>query len=480
MWQRVEYTQTQGRASKKRAQNANQWSESDAAGAGPVAQPPVSARAVANQVNLLLKDLRRTARALCAPPSHAVNTPSFFFRDAMWPAVRAFLDERLAAHQQQRQQQQAESNCAAAVPLTVRLVGLGIGPFSRRESRSSFIQMATFLALCESIVAAFPTPAVAVVAAPESTTATSGGGGDEAERDDSSAGAEAAPLEGGMSATATTEPTLLVEASFFEPLAVDSLHGECCRRLGIAMDPNNLLGAYTPRTADEVVIVFMPHCPWVLMHNTFLANWPTVTTTTAAPAAAVAAEDDSAPPLPPSLPEFLPLRNLLVIGNDLRNAPVLHSASVDTDEGDEDGGAPAKGKSKGKGKGRPWIATSARLISLLRFAEIFPMHGAASATGGGGKKSSHKKNRSAITYASTTKDTAEDHEEGTAGLTGLSRSDVVDSLLDTAVMYLSPDGAADGEVRVLLVQEAKGKSHAIVKKAPELFHAMETTTQKAP
>lgn len=406
MWQRVEYGQAQSKNSRRRNRNSSQWKESEPTSKDPHQAQTASPTVSANQINQLVKDLRRSAHALRSPAADSTNTAAFFFHDRLWPAVRTFLEGRHTSHQRRVREAAEGGNgtdgCASSGAFRVRLVGLGIGPFSRRESRSSFIQMASFLALRDGCVDFL---------------------------------SRYSARDGGLSEAAQPEASPAVHASFFEPLSVVALHGECCRRLGVEMDSENRLGAYAPAQGlTEVLILFMPHCPWVLMHNTLLTNWPF---------AEEAAPDDGG---------TLPLRNVLLIGNDLRNAPLRHEAQGD-----------GKGSTT---RAKPWTVSSQVLVSLLNFTELFPMRHDADGGRSNGKRR-HPAARSAVPS-----DAADEHEEGSAGLSGFSRSDVVDALLDTAVMSLS-DAFTDADVRERLANEARGKAHGLIKKAPELFEVAE-------
>lgn len=372
--------------------------------------PTAPASVSAGEVNHLVKDLRRCAHILRSPPEagRSGNATSLFFRDVLWPAVRTHLESQLRAPREGAgASRTTDPLSSASAPLRIRLVGLGIGPFSRRESRSSFVQMATFVALRDSCVD-WLSHCIAL---------------------ERKAAGGAVGVEDGLAG---------VRTSFFDPLSHDALHGECCRRLRIEPEEENCRGAYRPQPG-EVLLLFMPHCPWVLMHNALLANWPS-------PSSRADTEEKGGEK---EREDHLSLRRLLLVANDLREGPSLLGA---------DGGRCSR-------KDEPWTVCSPALPLLLHFTELFPKRQRRARHSSDGESNTRRR-------PLQTGNTWEDHEDGSAGLPGLSRNDVVEAFFNTAVMSLA-DGLLDAEVREKLIEESKGKPHAIIRKAPELFEMVE-------
>ncbi|PWV06017.1 hypothetical protein C3747_121g54 [Trypanosoma cruzi] len=182
--------------------------------------PTVSSR----MISALVRDLRRTSEAL--------RGLTFVCRDILSP-VRRFLETRVD------------------VLTRVHLIALGIGPFSRQESRSGFLQMAFLLALkkeCENVI-----KKQSKSLAPAAVRA----------QVDTFPGAGATCLSCGGS------PGLFT--SFFDPVAGE-LYACCCEKLGVIMEKENRYGAYTPNDLNALLIAYLPHCPWALLRNLFVSN----------------------------------------------------------------------------------------------------------------------------------------------------------------------------------------------------------------
>ncbi|KEG12967.1 hypothetical protein DQ04_01301110 [Trypanosoma grayi] len=245
MWRTVE---TKQQPSRRRRESTAVTRRNPAAVASS-RTPPASTQTVA----ALVRSLRRASQSLRAS--------AFVRRDVLLP-VRQYL----SAH--------------AKDSLTgVHLVALGIGPFSREESRSGFLQMALLLAVrseCESILRR---PAASLAASAAST------------------GIADVDAEAGTTDLSQNAPPALT-TTFFDPVT-NELHARCCEQLGVRMEEQNRYGAYTPAGPHAVLIAYLPHSPWALLRNLFVSN--------AMPGADSASEN-----------QLQRLRCTLVIGNDVR------------------------------------------------------------------------------------------------------------------------------------------------------------------
>lgn len=143
---------------------------------------------------------------------------------------------------------------------TIRVVGLGIGVFDRsRDHRTGFLQMALLLAIRQHVTAALKKHATAARAS--------------------------------------------VHTSYFDPVAQQP-QKRCCKELQVGVESQNKHGAYRAATEEgEVLILFMPRCPWAMVSNSVVANWP------------------SRDPGATGETDALPMRGVLWVGNDLREAP---------------------------------------------------------------------------------------------------------------------------------------------------------------
>lgn len=198
-----------------------------------------------------MKDLHRT--------SHALKACDGVVRSILLPTVQERIVDFLKGN-------------PVAHTARVRLVGVGIGPFSRSESLGSFLQMSTLLALRDTALHAVE---------------------------------KVYHLQQGSEEAAAASGQIL-STTFFDPLS-SPLHHRCCEALGVTLDNTNAYGAYGPCNREELVVAFMPHCPWVLLHNMLAHNWPK-------------GDEVSAP---------WRLRQLILVVNDLREAPTpLNDAAV--------------------------------------------------------------------------------------------------------------------------------------------------------
>ncbi|RNF27288.1 uncharacterized protein Tco025E_00479 [Trypanosoma conorhini] len=243
MWSVVDAKQRSSRRRRETSAAKQKLADAVFAQAPPVSPQTISA---------VVRDLRRTSEAL--------RGVMFVRRDVLAP-LRQFL----------------ESHCEGCA--RVHLIALGIGPFSRQESRSGFLQMALFLALkkeCEGALrrrSTPPGPAAAVRA-----------------RVDASPGTKATGFScEGSSALCT---------SFFDP-AAGEFHACCCEKLGVRVETENRCGAYAPADPHALLIAYLPHSPWALLRNLLASNL-------------LPCRDSAA------VGQVGQLRSTLVIGNDLR------------------------------------------------------------------------------------------------------------------------------------------------------------------
>ncbi|EKF33292.1 hypothetical protein MOQ_002838, partial [Trypanosoma cruzi marinkellei] len=215
MWSVVEAKQKPSR--RRREESAARRGQTDAI---LTLAPTVSSR----MISALVRDLRRTSQAL-----RGLN---FVCCDILSP-VRRFLETRVDG-------------------LTrVHLIALGIGPFSRQESRSGFLQMAFLLALkkeCESVIQT------------QSKSSAPAAMGTQV---------NIFPVAGATCLYCEGSPAL--HTSFFDPVAGE-LHACCCEKLGVIMEKENRYGAYTPNDLNALLIAYLPHCPWALLRNLFVSN----------------------------------------------------------------------------------------------------------------------------------------------------------------------------------------------------------------
>ncbi|ESL11882.1 hypothetical protein TRSC58_00359 [Trypanosoma rangeli SC58] len=258
MWSIVKAKQQPSR--RRREKSAAKQNQADAvlAHARPVFSQTISA---------VVRDLRRTSEAL--------RGVAFVRRDVLSP-VRQFL----ASH----------SDGFACV----HLIALGVGPFSRQESRSGFLQMALFLAMkreCESTLRKRPTP-------PDQVASTA----------PAWAPVEVPPGVKAVGPFCEELPALCT--SFFDPMAGE-FHAGCCEKLGVRMEKENHYGAYTPVDPHVLLIAYLPHLPWTLLRNFLVSNL--------LPRREFAAAG-----------QVGQLRYTLVIGNDLRGRAPLTNDFMDT------------------------------------------------------------------------------------------------------------------------------------------------------
>lgn len=333
-----------------------------------------SSAAAPKSVKRLAHDLRRTAKA--------IRTSCVMKRTLHIDRVEAFLRSRLSA---------VKSVCStvtddsvaymASPPPQVHLVGLGIGLFDRRESRASFVQMAIFVALrdlCEEVV--------------QSVLTTSVSGGDA-----------------------------VLRTSFFEPLAMEA-HRACCAELNIEVETRNVRGAYSPARPHDVLLLFMPHCPWVLLHNTFASNWPGKQHADNGSGNRLGQQQQQQQQprqTVPSLP--LALRRVLWISNDVTNPPMASP------------------------HGRLCFESEAVLSCL-------GVHAVEKARGGHGRGLDRE---------------SAAEESDAADSRGLSIRDVCEALSDSALFAIS-DAVTDEEVRERF-NSAWQRSPGIIKASPELL-----------
>ncbi|CBH18598.1 hypothetical protein, conserved [Trypanosoma brucei gambiense DAL972] len=163
----------------------------------------------------------------------------------------------------------------------IKLVALGIGPFTYEESRAGFLQMALFIVLqseCESFVRHLIRSKLSSV-----------------------------PSNNGYGLQPST-PT--VRACFFDPVATE-VHTKCCDKLGVMMEECNLYGAYIPSHPHALLIAYLPHSPWVLLRNLFVSNLTKISELPTGGEGGVNKVDS------------LVLRRTLVIGNDVKKGPCV-------------------------------------------------------------------------------------------------------------------------------------------------------------
>lgn len=205
--------------------------------------------------NNLAKKLRAASVSLSGLPN--TTTSSFrFVSQVVLPFVKANVGELL----HQILTKGGEGAAARVESVTVRVVGLGIGAFHPAESKASFLQMAAFLSIvkaCQRLC---------------------------------------------------SSENVRVEASCFDP-CMKAFHKKCCDCLQVAVDGNQR-GAYAAVDQHsghpQLMVIYAPHAPWSLLHNIFVANWPSLSNS-----------EESDP--------VHALRHLLVIANDPREAPLLRS-----------------------------------------------------------------------------------------------------------------------------------------------------------
>ncbi|KAH9578607.1 hypothetical protein LSM04_000494 [Trypanosoma melophagium] len=175
-------------------------------------------------VSSLTRDLRRA--------SQVIQGIAFIRRDVLLP-LRKYLN----AHGDKVRR--------------IYLVALSIGPFSRQESRSGFLQMALLLAMqneCECFLRKSVKSCM-----PKAT-------GDITDT----------TLTQEFNMEPPKEMTTLI-TSFFDP-AISDLHAHCCEKFGIVVEAENRYGAYTPIGEDDLLIAYLPHSPWTLLCNLFISN----------------------------------------------------------------------------------------------------------------------------------------------------------------------------------------------------------------
>ncbi|ORC88262.1 uncharacterized protein TM35_000171340 [Trypanosoma theileri] len=186
-------------------------------------QPTVTSSSAA-LVSSLARDLRRA--------SQVVQGITFLRRDVLLP-LRRYL------------------NTHADKVTRIHLVALGIGPFSRQESHSGFLQMALLLAIqneCECFLR-------------KSAKSC---------RIDGIGNITETTLTQELNTSSQRETTKLI-TRFFDP-AISDLHARCCERFGIVVESENCYGAYTPSGEHDLLVAYLPHSPWTLLRNLFIAN----------------------------------------------------------------------------------------------------------------------------------------------------------------------------------------------------------------
>lgn len=257
MWRIVDYKQEKPRRSRAptdpRTSSARECAITDVGNDVPFACIKKNITETidsATSANKIVKWLRHTARNIAQKSStfrsslapHAQD----FVRSLMSPPITVDTSKS-TPHGQTRQR--------------MCIVALGIGDFNPHISRVSFLQMATLLALrdvCEAEVkhirskAPVPAPKVDTTSTCEQQSSTT---------------------EEDIRSASSTQPTVSVSIKFYDPLS-QPLHHACCHALHIDVERQNEYGVYRARSADDYVLMFMPHCPWELFHNTVVANWP--------------------------------------------------------------------------------------------------------------------------------------------------------------------------------------------------------------
>ncbi|CCW62857.1 unnamed protein product [Phytomonas sp. EM1] len=273
------------------------------------------------QVTKLVKNLRHTACSLRSNSVFSLEKPLRF--------VERFVKDFLDSHLHQTTCEGEGNDRAVEEPhpktssfLSVRLIALGIGPFDRQKGQqqhlAGFLQMSALIALRDACQRAINS--VSVVSVMSLSTST------DAKLDaNSTMDAVATPPQPQQQqhkkhpcSQSKNRNIIPLNTSFYDPIC-NQLHSLCCQRLGIEVETNNTHGVYRPANEHQLLILFAPHCPWGLLHNFFVSNWPCPSSPVKGGKSAV---NGHCLPDPPAVA----LRQVLLISNNLQCAPLCSTA----------------------------------------------------------------------------------------------------------------------------------------------------------
>lgn len=438
----MQYKQTQGTASRRRAAErggalaTSQHSKvTPCDGGGNTAG---SVEPTAAEVRRLAKELRRSADSFLSFTASSASDPIRTLLLSLFVPVQTRLRECLSASDPTSSFFSLSSDLPRSSVLgdsiaggvgRVRICALGIGCFdcNSYEGKSSYVQMAVFLTLRQLC-----TDAVAAVLSSRQPTSIP----------------SASEQEGAALPAMTDNKSTgsLVSASFYDPMA-GPLQRRCCESLGIQFEEQNCHGAYKPTASSELLLLFMPRCPWVLFHNLMVANWPLAATATAA--GLFSSEGHEKQPSEMTSSSLAKaLRHVLIIGNDFRSCPpseATASAFSDSIGAPETSSRRRRGRRRGGGGA---VSRPSFCIRDERITSSFVYHAVSSRRGGGSATVPRAPKMACNASRVEDVEAGENMADIDAGLyvgRGVSYHDVHDALNNMAVMHLS-DALSDDEV----------------------------------
>ncbi|CCW70692.1 unnamed protein product [Phytomonas sp. Hart1] len=265
------------------------------------------------QITKLVKNLRRTACALRSNNMLQFEKLLQFVEQF----VRSFLDLHLypTICEGETNRNNIEDQNQENLPFpSIRLIALGIGPFDRQQDQqqhlAGFLQMSAFLALRDACQRAIN------LISGEFAQSLSVSTGAVCDAKDGMNGAASSPPQQHVPhshSQPTNKDVIHFHTCFYDPIC-GPLHRLCCQRLAIEVETHNTCGVYRPENTSQLVIVFAPHCPWGLLHNLLVANWPSSSSPTKGERHSGSGGHICNKPA-------LPLRRVLLFANDLRGFP---------------------------------------------------------------------------------------------------------------------------------------------------------------